>query len=251
MNLLLKLLLVIKTIQNFPTAIFDRLGLISGVVTYKLKRNNLKFIARSGTEDLAEIAVVASGSEYKLSHIKLPKKPFIVDLGAHIGTFSIPTSKILKGSKTIAYEPDEGNFAILKRNILLNNIKSIKVKKVAISNYVGWGYLNREGVNTDGYHLNKNKKEDPNCRVSTLAKEFGNRKIDLLKMDIEGGEYEVFLHKASLAFIKKKVHYLFMEYHNIDSHYNYSLIKDLIEKNFIVLDSHGVTLALENSNWDV
>jgi len=251
--MLFKLILVIKTIVNFPTAILDRLKILRGSVTYKIRNKNLRFIARAGTEDIAEIAVVASGYEYNTNSISLPHKPVIVDLGGHIGSFSIYMARVLKDKCRIyTFEPDDENYSLLVKNIALNKIKSIFPKKVAISDYVGKGYLKKEGMNNDAYYLDNSKKKTPNCKISTLsaiARSNKIKKIDLLKMDIEGGEYKIFQDKKSLDYIRNNVHYIFMEYHNIDKIRNYSKIKKTIEKNFNVLNERTNILSLENLQW--
>jgi FkbM family methyltransferase len=253
MNTLSKLILVIKTIVNFPTAILDRLKLLKGNVIYKIRSEDLQFIARAGTEDIAEIAVVASGSEYDIKLISLPKNPTIIDLGGHIGTFSIYIARILKDKCRIyTYEPDTDNYSLLVKNIALNKIKTIFPKNMAISDYVGKGYLKKENMNNDAYHLDNSNKKIANCSVSTLttiASSNKIKKVDLLKMDIEGGEYKIFQDKKSFDFIKNNVHYIFMEYHNIDKARNYSKIKKLIEINFNILQERTNVLTLENLRW--
>ena len=169
MNILLKLVLVIKTIKNFHLAIFDRLGLVHGLLVYKT-RNNLFFIARAGTEDIAEIAVVASGSEYPIEKIKLLKKPTIVDLGGHIGTFSVMLGKLVAdNSRIFAFEPDKNNYKLLIKNISLNGLDPIIVPhNIAITDYNGKGYLKNVKINNDEYHLDTTATKKPNVRVKTL-----------------------------------------------------------------------------------
>jgi FkbM family methyltransferase len=253
LSILSKLILLVRAIENFPVAFLDKLGLLKGEVIYKIRGKNIKFFARAGTQDMAEIAVVASGSEYDLEDIKLElKNPVVVDIGGHIGTFSIPLAFMLKNKcKIFTFEPNKENFSLLLRNIKLNKTSSVFPKNIAISDYVGKGFLNTHGLNPDAYFLDNSKKTF-NCRVGTLPEEMRIRKIqkiDILKMDIEGGEYKIFSDKKSLDYILKNVHYFFMEYHNIDNFYNYSLIQKTIEKNFRIIDKHGVTLSLENLNW--
>ena len=247
MNTLFKLALVIKTIVNFPTAILDRLGLLRGEVVYRIRKNSMQFIARSRTEDLAEIAVVASGSEYDMKSIKLPSRPIIVDLGGHIGTFSIPIATMLKDKcKIYTYEPDKENYRILRQNITLNNIHSINPVNLAISDYVGKGYLKTKEMNTDAYYLEPSQKKKSNCLVSTLPYEFKKYKVnnvDLLKMDIEGGEENIFVHDPSLKAIKDKVRYIFIE---VSPVYESSRMKGIIDKNFRTIHRHKNVLTLEN-----
>lgn len=251
--MLFKIFLLIKTLSNFPTAFLDKLGFLKGELIYEIRDKNMKFIARAGTEDMVEIVVVASGYEYDLSGVKLPIEPVIVDLGGHIGSFSVSMARMLKDKcKIYTYEPDKENYEILARNIALNKIHSIYPKNIAISDYVGKGYLEKEKMNTDAYYLDLSKKKNTNCVVNTLPqalRPYKIKKIDLLKMDIEGGEYKIFLNKQSFDYIQKTVHYIFMEYHDIDAHYNYFLIKKKLEKKFRVINKRTNIITLVNLNW--
>lgn len=250
--MLYKLYLVIKTIKNFPVALFDKLGFIHGFIIYKIRGTPLEISARGGTEDMAEIVVVLSGDEYDLKKIVLPKNPTIFDLGAHIGTFSIYISHKLKNKcKIFAYEPDNENFKLAQKNLQVNKVKNINLQRLAISDYKGKGFLEKRNLNTDAYHLEFSKKSklEKNCDVSTIIAEVKKeriKKIDILKMDIEGGEYSIFLHKPSLMYIKKNVHFIFIEVHNINKNLNYSKIEKIIEDNFKIIGKKKSVLTLEN-----
>lgn len=244
-----KLILLIKTLSNFPTALLDKMGRLHGEVVYKIRGENIQFFARAGTEDMAEIVVVASGYEYDIKNIILPRLPIIADVGGHIGTFSIFMANVLKDKcKIYAFEPSKGNYRIFLRNINLNKIHSVIPKNIAISDFVGKGYLKTDAMNTDAYYLDQSSK-DYNCRVSTLPKELRAKKIDLLKMDIEGAEYNILLHRESFEYIVKSVHYIFMEYHNVDNKKNYSLIKNKFKNKFKIIRERRNILTLENLNW--
>jgi len=252
MNILSKLILVIQVFVNFPTAIFDRLGLIHGSVLYKT-RNNWKFFCRAGTEDMAEVAVVASGSEYLLKKIFLPNNPIIVDIGGHIGTFSILMSKTYNDNcKIFVFEPDRANYNLLVKNIAINKIQSVVSENIAIANYAGRGYLKTENMNTDAYYLDPNAKMKPNVKTNTLhdsLRKYRVTKVDLLKMDIEGGEYGIFEDNKSFNFICRYVHYIFLEYHNIDSYYNEDLIRKIVKGKFNIIQTNKSVLTLVNVNW--
>lgn len=248
--MIFKFILVIRTLVNFNTAFLDKLGIIKGMIIYRIRRNNSYFIARSGTEDMAEIVVVSSGYEYDLNLIKLPQESIVVDLGGHIGTFSVFIDKALRGKvKIYTFEPDVDNYRLLRANLLLNNVVSVKAKNIAISDYSGMGYLRKEKMNTDAYYLDPKKHNTINCEVEKLSQALRGyklKKIDLLKMDIEGGEYSIFQDKASLEYILKNVHYIFMEYHNINRKRTYSVISSIIQDNFRIINKRANILTLEN-----
>ncbi|HVZ66638.1 MAG TPA: FkbM family methyltransferase [Patescibacteria group bacterium] len=249
MNSLTKAILVIKTIDNFPEAFLDKFHLISGKRIYKIKNKNLKFTVRAGTEDLPEIIVVASGYEYDFSKIVLPKKPTIVDLGAHIGSFSVLAAKKFKDKGRIfSFEPDKENFLLLKENLALNKLKSVKAFNLGISDRKGKVYL-KNNINTDAYYIDLKTKNKPNCEVTTLPlalNKIGLKKVDLLKIDVEGSEYEILNHKPTISYIKKNVSYVFIEYHELDPKRNYKKIKKVIEDNFTILGRHANILTLMN-----
>lgn len=254
-DMILKLILVVKTIKNFHTAFLDKLGFIHGTIIYKIRNSPLQVYARGGTEDMAEIVVVISGDEYDLKPMDLPSRPIVFDLGAHIGAFSLyMTFKIKKRCEIFAFEPDDGNYQILNQNIQKNKIKSVHINKLAISDYTGKGFLEKRNLNTDAYHLefSKKRKVAKNCNVSTIinaAKNAKVKKIDILKMDIEGAEYSIFLHKQSLNFIKENVRYIFMEFHNISKDLNYTRIEKIINKNFQIIGRRKNVLTLRSLSW--
>ncbi|MEM2614637.1 MAG: FkbM family methyltransferase, partial [Nitrososphaerota archaeon] len=48
------------------------------------------------------------------------EKGVFVDVGAHIGKYTIMVARKLKDGKVIAIEADPNNFKILKKNLILN-----------------------------------------------------------------------------------------------------------------------------------
>lgn len=251
MNTIKKLFLVVKVIKNFHIAILDRLGIIHGTVLYKLRDPKIELYARAGTEDIAEIAVIASGSEYNLDLIKLSKSPTILDLGGHIGAFSIPVATKLNNVCTIhTFEPQKDNYKLLLRNIKQNKAISIHPQNIAISNRNGKGFLHSITKNTDAYYLEKKSKKKPNCVVKTLPDSLKNYKIstiDIVKIDIEGGEYQLFQHLDTMEFLRNHAKYIFMEFHNIDEDQNYSVIEKATKGSFRVIEKTSNTVVLKNA----
>lgn len=256
MSILFKIILVIRTIENFPLAILDKLGLTDGLHVYKIRNKKLQLIARSGSEDMAEIAVVTSGLEYPLHILPKLKNPIIFDVGAYIGDSAIYISDFFKNKcKIFSFEPDDENYRFFKINMLLNNIKTVNIFNIGISNYNGKKYLQKGGRQHDAYNFsNKKNKNSLLCSVMTLqqsAKLLNIKKVDILKMDIEGEEYKIFKDKKSLHWIIQNVHYVFMEYHDVDKHKNFSLIQDIVENNFKILRKSNNILCLENKEWKI
>lgn len=124
----------------------------------------------------------------------------ILDIGAHIGLFSIYASALNPKVKIIALEPEPNNFALMKENLKLNHCENVVVKNIAL---VSDGqqnidlYLSENSHNhtTTPNHLTTQPLDHvivPATNLGKLIKQNKLDKISLLKMDIEGTEFEIF-----------------------------------------------------------
>jgi len=149
---------------------------------------------RPKTTDVIVYKEVLLDGQY---NIDLPFVPqTIVDAGANIGMASIFYAKKYPKAKIIAIEPESSNFALLLRNVA--RYPNITAIRAAIWNRDGqinvgerdpdkqasgnWAFVTREG---DGVQVRA-------ITMQTLMAEMNLGSIDLLKIDIEGAEKEVF-----------------------------------------------------------
>lgn len=122
----------------------------------------------------------------------------VLDLGANIGYYAImEAKKIGKTAKIYAIEPDPRNFEYLKKNISLNKLEKIfEIEQGAISNKTQQAeFLLSSKTNLSSFNLNKKEINSNSIMVQTydLGEYLKNkRRIDLIRMDIEGHEIEVF-----------------------------------------------------------
>jgi len=113
------------------------------------------------------------------------------DLGANIGLHSILMEKC--GYKVISYEPDPATFARLQSNIELNGASNnITPKQKAVSTENGSLEFTRVLGNTTGSHLSgaKSKPYGALEHFEVVTESFTDimKKVDLLKVDVEGHE---------------------------------------------------------------
>lgn len=134
--------------------------------------------------------------------------PLILDIGAHIGTYSIPIAKDIQnsGGKVIAFEPQRIVYYQFCGNIILNRLDNCIALNKAVGSYdgtvsipeidynnnnnVGAFSLNkeyRERHNIEGCMLEK-KNSVPITRVDSLHLE---KSPSLIKIDVEGLELNV------------------------------------------------------------
>ena len=120
----------------------------------------------------------------------------LLDLGANIGYYAVMESKLIGDSGFIyALEPHPSNVSLLKNNIQLNNMDNmIEVHQMAGSNKTGIEKLFfSEKSNLHSLIEDKNSNGEMINIPTTTIPDFckGRRKIDFIRMDIEGYEVEV------------------------------------------------------------
>ncbi|MAJ58288.1 MAG: hypothetical protein CMI74_09555 [Candidatus Pelagibacter sp.] len=153
--------------------------------------------------------------------LRLNQNDCILDIGANIGHASIPICKKLSCS-LIAVEASKENASLLLKNINLNNIKaevhvsalvSSKFKQEYIKLYIRNG---NRGANSllekwNPSFLGDHYEWAPCMTLDNLLNNVTNsKKIKLIKIDVEGMEYEVL--KGGINFIKKSKIPILMEY---------------------------------------
>ena len=121
-----------------------------------------------------------------------------LDLGANIGYFSLLVAKNLPSVKVISFEPVLGLFEKMNDNISLNNIKNISTVSAAVGEISGERELfvsAPDNLGMSSFHQPENysgKKERVKVvNIDDWFKTSGLSKIDVIKLDIEGSEFDV------------------------------------------------------------
>lgn len=118
-----------------------------------------------------------------------------VDIGANLGLHSLIMARC--GWKVTAYEPDPRHCLLLRRNLKLNHIRSVRVQEAAVSNRGGRAEFVRVVGNTTSSHLAGAKSsaygklETFPVRLVTAAQAV--RSADFVKIDAEGNEAKILL----------------------------------------------------------
>jgi FkbM family methyltransferase len=116
----------------------------------------------------------------------------VFDLGAYIGDTVYFADKFLKPEVIYAFEPDILNWKILKENIRLNNLEN-KVKIISFATFSKNGYLyfnqSEAGSNLTDSN-NKNLIKVKTVTLDSFVNQEKIKKVDLIKMDIEGAEFD-------------------------------------------------------------
>ncbi|MGN6421390.1 MAG: FkbM family methyltransferase [Pseudobacter sp.] len=148
-------------------------------------------------------------TEHSYRFVAACDQPLILDCGSHFGMAIVYWKNLYPGAKIIAFEPDPSNFEMLKSNT--GSLGNIEYQNKAVWVHDGiiefedkgnWGSKIVEGGSSESKTI-----KVPCVKLSSFIQ---NRKIDFLKLDIEGAEYEVLKDIAPLL---SNVENLFLEYH--------------------------------------
>jgi FkbM family methyltransferase len=128
------------------------------------------------------------------THLMSQVKPgdVVADIGAYIGLYSIAIARrIGTRGKVIAFEPDPGNFNNIKKHVELNNVtKIVELNNLAVGETDGpIDFVT--GLNSES-HINQSsprRKSLVDC--VTIDTFFGERAVDMIKIDVEGYEEKV------------------------------------------------------------
>jgi FkbM family methyltransferase len=143
------------------------------IVTYRLNRG-----------DIQGIREVWFDQNYRLP-LDL-KVASLLDLGANIGLTSLYLAKTYGVSLIVAVEPNPANVLLTRRNLSQNGIKA-RVIEAAVGPRDGVARFS-DAIDSNLGSLSDEGREVRMISIPTLCFDEGIESIDLLKMDIEGGE---------------------------------------------------------------
>lgn len=145
----------------------------------------------------------------------LPAEPYILDCGANIGMSVIYLKKLFPAAEIVAFEPDETNFTLLEKNIDSFGYSGVSLRKEAVWKENTTLLFSNES--SMGSKVEFNNTASTKKVSAVRLKDFMTRKVDFLKIDIEGAEYAVLIDIASEL---HRVNNMFLEYHGTFSQNN-------------------------------
>lgn len=143
------------------------------------------------------------------------EEPYVVDCGANIGLSVLYFKRLYPRARVVAFEPDEKIFGVLERNVegqgygggVELHRRAVWTSETTLSFWsegADGGRLSGEG---EGDAPAGGRVEVPTARL----RDFLDRPVDFLKVDIEGAETEVLEDCADRL---DRVENLFVEYHS-------------------------------------
>jgi len=152
----------------------------------------------------------------------------ILDAGANVGIFSVWAARKQPQARIVSLEPFPATFRHLEKNIHNNGLQErIRPVRYALASTTGPRQIRGGGDSpNNGLVLGgmedstDNAIEVPCISLADFLKSEQFETVDLLKMDIEGSEWEVILSTA--AAVLHRIRHIIVEYHEVNARFGYT-----------------------------
>jgi FkbM family methyltransferase len=172
-------------------------------VTIAIPGSSARLVVRLGTTDIDVFNDIYVEQEYGYDFAAAPR--VIVDAGAYIGLSTAFFAIRYPDAKIIAIEPDGESFELLGKNTA--GFTNVHIVQAALWTDSGSVSLTDPGDGAWSFRVSESDLSDaPICEVNSersvtsvqaitvvdIMRDYGLNRIDLLKVDIEGSEKEIF-----------------------------------------------------------
>ena len=165
-----------------------------------------------GFDSLASGIIFGIGYERKNTKLFkhfVKKDMTVVDVGAHIGYYTILASKMVGDNGIVwAFEPEPRNLINLEANVELNMCSNVQLVKKAVSDKNGNAklYITKDASGECGLIEVKHRpKTTIDVETVTLDSIIGDISVDVIKIDVEGGEMGLLLGAGKLLIMNQGI----------------------------------------------
>lgn len=196
----------IRSVFTIPEKVYKHLH-FKGIVSINIDKEKSKSFKLYSDGERIENEIFWGGIDSWYEKVSMEywiklcrNSEYVFDVGAYHGIYSLVAGAVNKQNKIFAFEPVEDSYNKLQRNISLNDF-TIKALTYGASDKDGTaefynihatgsliGSLNKESFQ----HGEKLVKYSIKVRsLKSIMQEFNIPRIDLIKIDVEGHEFEV------------------------------------------------------------
>lgn len=208
----------------------------------KHRFKNRELILQLDSEaDLSVFSEIFQDLDYRLLEQIIEKAQHpILDIGAHIGLFSLYASCINNNIQILAFEPDPDNFQLLKKHLHQNHCSNIKAKNIAVSDQIATvDFYRSPDSHNHSLYLDGEAIKLPSSTLEKIIQHY--ERIDLAKIDCEGAEFPIILHSSDQTL--SKIQNFYIEYHQFKPEFD---PQKIVKR----LQSIGYKTQIQRSKYD-
>ncbi len=189
---------IIQRIENWPEVLDMRWHQQRDGLRMIRFRNGLNVVCRAGTRDwdvVHELMFVGSYGRALAYLGALKSSPVVLDLGGNIGLFSLLAASAHPQARVTTYEPGPPNRRVLEMNLLTNPRLAARLClcREAVAGYSGTAEWTFDEANPGGSGLYATGGSKFPVTIRSFAEviESLSGPVDLVKIDIEGAEFDL------------------------------------------------------------
>jgi len=172
---------------------------------------------------------------------RLEQSPFIIDIGAHVGAFTLWLAEKYASLRVTCFEPDPDAFRYLERNL---RGLDVVMRREAVAGRSGTSALTRPIPGGAVSALRDSNGQPGSNVVDVRVVAFDevmagiHDPVALVKLDCEGSEYDIVLQSAANSW--RQVHRVVIEYHPMPAEDPRELVERLSSIGFALTREHSV-----------
>ena len=184
-------------------------------------RSGPRFWVRSAM-DIWIVKETCLDRQYERASVPIQDGWTVVDIGAALGDFAISVARARPASRVYAFEPFPDSYLLLQKNIAVNRVDNVFPSPYAIGggdSQMRLAMTTAEAVQHTTVAGGATRGEHASMQVSSMTLDraidvLGTSlpRCDYLKVDCEGGEYEIFFGASEATL--KSIRHICLEYHD-------------------------------------
>jgi len=183
-----------RTFKNWPIHYWAKLAKPE-YVTYRL-RNGIEVRLRANTNDKTVLKDIWVDDMYSPPGFEIGATDTVIDIGGHIGVFTLFAAFHASRGRVYAFEPMPVNFGMLAENVRLNGLGNVVARQMGVAAETTRRPIHIARRNTGGHSLYFDEGGAEQLQVEVISlpdilREHSLDRVDYLKLDCEGAEHEI------------------------------------------------------------